>query len=160
MLEKEMIVRLSVKIKKEPIIQGIYFLLYNDEIVYIGQAIDILARIKMHRSNPRLKFLKYFYIEYNSKEERTRLEKKYIENFCPKYNIEYNPKARQDMLMAIELMTDEDRKYYNKSINNFIGWWMVEIILNRHGIKSKYKTVNSMVSDNQELYLEMKNKNS
>lgn len=146
MLNKELILRLSVKPKTDPKISGVYFLVFRDEVVYVGQAVDIFARIRMHRTNRSLIFYKYFYIEYNEKDLRDELERKYIEMLCPKYNIDFNPKAKEDMILAISLMND-DRSYFVYPVRETIGWWMVERIIERNGLESKYKSVNGKLSE-------------
>lgn len=65
----------------------------------------------------------------------------YINEFCPKYNIKHNPLAQKDMEKAISLMTDDDISFYDKKISNTIRWNVVEKILSKNGIKTKFKSV-------------------
>lgn len=68
---------------------GVYFLIKKDEIVYIGSSFDCEMRMKDHRRNwAVLRFDRMFIIPCNrlNKDERTKLEYKYIRKFSPKYN--------------------------------------------------------------------------
>ncbi len=56
---KELIIGLSEPSRRE-VISGVYFLIYKDEIVYIGSAFDILSRIKMHKDSKKFMFHKRF----------------------------------------------------------------------------------------------------
>ena len=62
---------------------GIYFLWCYDDIVYIGQSIDILKRLYDHRKNK--KFTSYSYIECDVK-DLLSLEEKYIKTYNPILN--------------------------------------------------------------------------
>ena len=89
---KELIIGLSEPSRRE-VISGVYFLIYKDEIVYIGSAFDILSRIKMHKDSKKFMFHKRFIIRCEPKDKvgRLAIERKYIEKFKPKNNISLNP---------------------------------------------------------------------
>jgi excinuclease UvrABC nuclease subunit len=74
---------------------GIYFLLWMDEIVYVGQSVDVRTRIDQHTVGDERhevkNFNRYFFIQCEP-EELNRLEAYYILKFRPKYNIAV-PKA-------------------------------------------------------------------
>jgi len=78
-------------IKKLSSFCGIYFLIHNDDIVYIGQSIDIPNRIRQHRGH--YPFDKVHYLEVN-KNELTRIEKEYILKYTPRYNKTYLDKNK------------------------------------------------------------------
>jgi len=65
---------------------GIYFLIHNDDIVYIGQSIDIPNRIRQHKGHYPFDTVKY--IEVN-KNKLNKIEKEYILQYTPKYNKTY-----------------------------------------------------------------------
>lgn len=59
---------------------GVYFLIKNDEIVYVGRTADLVRRLETHK---RWKdFDRVFYIEC-PREELNELEKRYIRKFAP-----------------------------------------------------------------------------
>lgn len=66
------------------ILCGIYFLINQNDVVYIGQSVNIHSRIAQHKNNK--KFDKFSYIECG-KPELSHLEVKYIKKFKPKYNL-------------------------------------------------------------------------
>lgn len=67
-----------------PLITGVYFLIQGDEIVYVGQSLDIMARIAQHRNNGKV-FSKFTYIQV-APEHLDDVETEYIVRFWPKYN--------------------------------------------------------------------------
>lgn len=76
---------------KERIISGVYFLIFKDEIVYIGSSYDILNRIKHHCKDVKKVFNRYSYIEYGNLKQMESDELEYILNFKPRYNKKHNP---------------------------------------------------------------------
>jgi len=65
---------------------GIYFLLQQDLIVYVGQAKNVLGRIATHRAEGRKVFDRIFIVECKAA-ELDHLEALYIDKFRPTYNI-------------------------------------------------------------------------
>ena len=63
---------------------GVYFLIKDEQIVYVGQSVDVLRRISRHRDNDIL--FDSFTIVFCEKGEMDGLEAKYIDAFLPKYN--------------------------------------------------------------------------
>lgn len=63
---------------------GIYFLLDGEEIVYVGQSVNILARVAGHLTG-QMVFNAYAYLEFPV-EELTLRESEYQSCFAPKYN--------------------------------------------------------------------------
>lgn len=75
---------------------GIYFLLDHAEIVYVGQSkTDVLARIRQHSVRPEKIFTHVFVLRC-AEEHTDRLERQYIERFCPKYNSALKPTLTGD----------------------------------------------------------------
>lgn len=64
---------------------GIYFLILDDEIVYVGQSRDIKSRISQHSKTDKF-WDKFFYI-LCERDQLNKLESHYINQFKPKYNI-------------------------------------------------------------------------
>ncbi|WP_431129688.1 hypothetical protein [Flagellimonas flava] len=88
MKEKEEIVGMSVKNKV--VVSGVYFLIREKEIIYIGSGRDVHSRIRMHSKNRRMRFSHYTILEM-SKKKRLLMEKQYIEKFRPLFNFMSNP---------------------------------------------------------------------
>lgn len=63
---------------------GIYFLIRNDEVIYVGQSIDILNRVSKHRREGKV-FDSYSFIEC-AKENLNLLESTYITALIPELN--------------------------------------------------------------------------
>lgn len=73
---------------------GIYFLIRNNEVVYVGQSIDVLGRISRHiREGKQFDAYAIMSAPENQLDE---LEKKYIRAFVPLENISFgNDKTRR-----------------------------------------------------------------
>lgn len=87
----------SIDIKK-PVISGVYFLIYQTRIVYIGSSYDVYLRMETHKKNSRLRFNKYFIHPIytvlkvgKEKDALKELEKKYIIKYKPRFNFKDNP---------------------------------------------------------------------
>lgn len=95
---KQHIIENAVPSKRKQI-TGVYFLIdKNDEIVYIGSAESVLARLDAHKKKIGAKmFIKHFIIELSGddKNKRLQLERHYVELFQPKHNKQYNPKYKR-----------------------------------------------------------------
>ena len=65
---------------------GVYFLIDEDEIVYVGQSVNIYARIPMHHDK---KFDRYSYVPCNPRMLNI-LESLYIHTLQPKLNFTFN----------------------------------------------------------------------
>lgn len=66
---------------------GIYFLIREQEVVYVGQSQDVLNRVSRHRRDGR-KFDAFSYIECAA-EDMDRLEVLYIKAFVPAENVSF-----------------------------------------------------------------------
>ncbi|QJR79660.1 hypothetical protein CA267_002020 [Alteromonas pelagimontana] len=64
---------------------GVYFLLQDDEVVYVGQGTSVLTRIGNHIADPEKEFNGYCFIECEP-ESMNLLESVYIHLFAPKHN--------------------------------------------------------------------------
>lgn len=70
--------------------KGVYFLLQDDEIVYVGSSTNVNSRLATHIGEKRKQFNKIFFFKTAN---YIQLEKEYIKKFNPKYNIIHNPNA-------------------------------------------------------------------
>ena len=77
----------------KPMINGVYFLIYKNEIVYIGRSKNIKNRLKQHKKSILFKFDSYsfYHVHRLSKESTYVIEKACIKKYKPKYNISCNP---------------------------------------------------------------------
>ncbi|WP_186260300.1 phage integrase Arm DNA-binding domain-containing protein [Burkholderia gladioli] len=64
---------------------GVYFLLSQGAIVYVGQSKNVLGRIATHRAEGEKRFDRVFVVECKAS-ELDHLEALYIDKFCPIYN--------------------------------------------------------------------------
>jgi hypothetical protein len=71
-----------VRQKRTP---GIYFLLDEGQVVYVGQSINLWARLYDHVCKGKMQFDRYFTLTCK-RSELTPLESRYIRKFQPKYN--------------------------------------------------------------------------
>ncbi len=77
---------LNIMQEAQPIrkITGIYFLIMNEEIVYVGQSVNILQRVGSHISEGK-KFNKFSFVECNESQLRV-IESVYIKMIQPMLN--------------------------------------------------------------------------
>ena len=101
---------------------GVYFLLDNEEVVYIGQSVNIFSRILDHQRGNK-KFTDFKYIECE-KEELNRLEYMYYQKYNPtKYNKQpvcdpeeknlterFELKLKPSQMEALEFLSNEINK--------------------------------------------------
>nr|DAY29420.1 MAG TPA: GIY-YIG nuclease superfamily protein [Caudoviricetes sp.] len=90
MLTKKEILQNKIDFEKYDF-AGIYFLIHNNNIVYVGSSTSIGIRLNSHKKNNRMKFDSWFYIKYSCEVEMRYMEAKYIYQLRPRYNIKYNP---------------------------------------------------------------------
>lgn len=74
---------------------GIYFLISGEEVVYIGQSLNVYARLRHHNGQRnKFEFDKFHYILCDAN-NLNELEKEYIHEFYPIYNVKkYWPSYR------------------------------------------------------------------
>lgn len=94
-------------------IVGVYFLFDKDQIVYIGQSVDILTRIGYHVKDKI--FDSYCWVECKP-EELDNLESDYIVKYAPKYNVGVSTCAKWVSLYAIKKLTRADMRTIKKII--------------------------------------------
>ena len=106
-LEKEQIV--SNAEKRFSVILGVYFLIADREIVYVGQSQNILDRLGKHHLEGRINFDEYFILPCE-KEDLVNLETIYIRKFNPKYNQQND--LRVNVLMNLdEILKKKDAEF-------------------------------------------------
>jgi excinuclease UvrABC nuclease subunit len=76
---------IDAKYKIVPPITGIYFLILNTDIVYVGQSTDVEFRVHSHRRRGE-KVFDSFYCVSCDPEKLDILEAEYIVQFNPRYN--------------------------------------------------------------------------
>ena len=78
---------------------GIYFLLDDDRIVYIGKSTNLRSRFEQHANTKSEKvYNRYFYI-FCKEENLDKTEAYYILQFRPKYNIAIPGKIKHETHM-------------------------------------------------------------
>jgi hypothetical protein len=69
----------------DPHLKGLYFLLRDNEIIYIGQAVNYLFRVGEHLKDKQISA--YYFLPFDgSPAELTHLERAYIDKFSPAMN--------------------------------------------------------------------------
>ena len=67
--------------------KGVYFLIQDDEIVYVGESKNVYARLLFHYNDDSKKFNKIYFIHIDSSTKKRRaIESYYIMKINPKYN--------------------------------------------------------------------------
>lgn len=95
---------------------AIYFLLNNDEVIYIGKGINIYNRIKFHIKDENKIFNKIKYKKCNA-EELNFLENYYILKYQPKKNIMPSTEIKS-LNVAISFLIKQKIDFY-EIINYF-----------------------------------------
>ena len=70
---------------------GVYFLIYNDAVIYVGYSAQPLSRLFSHKN--RFEIHKYHVLYFKTREEAIQMEKEYIRTFKPIYNIADNDES-------------------------------------------------------------------
>ena len=84
---------------------GIYFLLRGQEVVYVGQSIDVLTRIARHKREG--KWFDHYTIMAAPEDQLDRLEAMYIRAFVPCDNISFgNVKPKKKTIKPQEAVCD------------------------------------------------------
>ena len=83
----------SIQVTTPPMVNGIYFLILNDEIVYIGSSSNCTHRLSTHRRERNIVFNRYHVLNKPSTKGRylVSLEAAYIRHYKPRFNRTFNP---------------------------------------------------------------------
>lgn len=71
-------------------VSGVYFLVRNKEIVYIGESGCVMTRISQHISEGVKQFDGFKIIKFETMKDRKDMEVYYIDKFRPIYNLQHN----------------------------------------------------------------------
>lgn len=97
LINKNQVIQLSKELYKKPKINGLYFLIWKSQIVYVGSGNDVWKRITAHKQTPVKKFTKYFIMEREERDhDLFKLESEYIRQWRPIYNKTGNPDYHND----------------------------------------------------------------
>lgn len=94
------------------LICGIYFLIEGDEIVYVGQSRDILARIGVHHREGEKVFSTFFYIRCEVA-AMADLEADYIVSLAPRYNTTIPVNTKWTIASLLRRRTHEAGIHFN-----------------------------------------------
>ena len=72
---------------------GIYFLIFNQSIVYVGQSVDLWQRIQQHRAKKEIAFDSVSWVHCEAR-NLNAVEKHYIDTLKPKHNKRHTPFMR------------------------------------------------------------------
>ena len=89
------------------IITGVYFLIRDLKVVYVGQSVDVIARVGSHRTNRVKQFDEYYFIRC-PEEYMNILEAHFIAKLSPAYNTSTpkNPVYKSKNLLKKALCCD------------------------------------------------------
>jgi excinuclease UvrABC nuclease subunit len=66
--------------------RGIYFLIFEKQIVYVGQSKNVHARVSTHLNSYKIKYDSYNFILVEEPKSLDNIEAYFIAKFKPKYN--------------------------------------------------------------------------
>lgn len=115
---------------KHEIKPAVYFLIHNEEIVYVGQSTNPHSRVVAHAKDGEKVFDEYTLIYCDSSELNT-LEAQYIAHFTPRYN----------NVFAYKEMPDQ-WKYVGKSFNTPNGKHNLECLVVGNNVYLKADNIN------------------
>jgi hypothetical protein len=72
---------------------SVYFLIHENDIIYVGYSIKPYNRISAHLADK--KFDRYHILNFETQEDALATEQLYIKNFKPIYNINHNDAAQK-----------------------------------------------------------------
>jgi excinuclease UvrABC nuclease subunit len=81
--------------KNRLVVSGVYFLIRNERIVYVGKSTDIYSRLNTHITDKKKEFDSFYVLKTT---ELNTTEKHYIETLKPEYNIALVPKHSSKFL--------------------------------------------------------------
>lgn len=85
---------------------GIYFLIDGEEVVYVGQSVNVFARISQHKSEGK-KFERWCFLPCSA-EQLHDTERRYIEAIAPALNQAFPeelPSTMEDLQRAVERLS-------------------------------------------------------
>jgi len=86
MIEKDEIINNKIESPKIEVQRGIYFLIQENKIVYIGSSNQPNERIVGHLATGKIIFDSFYIIKVNKDDDLRIIEAKYIFKYSPKYN--------------------------------------------------------------------------
>lgn len=85
---------------------GVYFLIKDNEVVYVGKSKDVHSRVMTHLVDKEKDFDSYSYILLENAHDRDVTECFYIETLAPKYNNSFSEKhLLLEVLQEIALLS-------------------------------------------------------
>lgn len=97
--------------RKTHIHAGVYFLIKKYKIVYVGQSVNVIQRVRSHRSEGVKDFDAYNFILCKP-EELNALESIYIHRFSP----EHNQNVPIDFTSILASVSAHDKRRYEKNV--------------------------------------------
>ena len=144
-LNLEYIIKNKIEVEKEK--PCVYFLIKNNEIVYVGQTVKLHNRLQQHKLDKD--FDSYFFLECK-KEELLALERKYIFEFLPVLNGKL-PVYLKNFFTKSEVTTIKNEEYRKILEENNIPF---EIFGRQTQVENKY------FEKTKSIFKELKIKNS
>ena len=101
--------------------RGIYFLLQDEEVVYVGKCVNGLARLTAHKTDKKFNYFCWLDCPNADDKKLLQLETKYILKYLPKYN--GRPSVMDDKYMAasayyLSVSTDKAMSSFKEYVHN------------------------------------------
>jgi len=110
---------LAISQKYAPV-SGVYFLIHEGEIVYVGQSIDVINRVATHVLKAEKEFDRYAYVEIEP-DDLNSVEADYIVNLGPRYNGPNLPSYGEWLSLKFLARLLRDTPYTMNHINKYIA---------------------------------------
>lgn len=130
--------------KKQKFIERgfIYFLIFDEKIIYVGQARIPFYRIKQHYVEKKIIFNYFTIIEVNKK-YINNIEKNYIIKYKPKYNKKHNKINTNKINMNKKYISVRiEEKYFNILEKLHSITQISKIVLLHNAIEQYFKSLN------------------
>lgn len=98
-----------VKKNKPTAFCGIYLLVKDDRIIYIGQSVDIEYRIRSHYGSPFYGQFDYYLMYECEQSQLRKYERIFIERFFPKHNNDSTTVSQKVKIITARLKLKQDK---------------------------------------------------
>jgi len=119
---------------------GIYFLMDDSEVVYVGQSVDIESRVLIHVKEGRKRFQHYSFFECDI-DDLNEMESYFIWYFQPRLNVFIHESNSRYCIMYTYLrVRGLDKRNYRKQIkalSNQKRFWTFEELDNEFNLNQK-----------------------
>lgn len=116
---EEILSRCTIKQKSTPI-SGIYLLIKRNQIIYIGQTVNIDDRIRSHCGEYGIDF-DYYLLFTCERNELRKYECLFIERFFPRLNNDTSTMSKKIKIVTARLRLKENKDYHDEFMNKVLN---------------------------------------